>query len=235
MAASGKSDPSPASPETYVRWRNTTLGRITEELEVRLVFELAGALRGRRVLDVGCGDGTYAIEAATRGAVVTALDSDARMLDAARKRADERHATVTFVPGDATRLPLPDASFDVVIGVTVLCLVKEPALGVREMARVLAPGGRVVLGELSRYSCWAASRRARSWLGMGEWRAAHFWSRAELRGLAAQAGLRVRDEGRAVCFPPVAPVARALAPLDAAFARLGVPGAAFIGLAAGVE
>jgi len=63
------------TPSTYARWRSTTLGRITEALEVGVVFELAGDLAGRRVLDLGTGDGTYAMAAAQRGAAVTALDS----------------------------------------------------------------------------------------------------------------------------------------------------------------
>lgn len=62
--------------ETYARWRATTLGAITERVETTVVFDLAGPFRGKRLLDVGAGDGTYAIEAVARGAIVTGLDSE---------------------------------------------------------------------------------------------------------------------------------------------------------------
>ncbi len=138
--------------ETYARWRASTLGSITERVESNVVFALAGPLAGKRVLDVGTGDGTYAIEAATRGALATALDSEQQMLDAARARAEERGHSITLRRGRAEELPFDDASFDVVLAVTVLCFVPEATTAVREMARVLVPGGRLLLGELGRYS-----------------------------------------------------------------------------------
>jgi 2-polyprenyl-3-methyl-5-hydroxy-6-metoxy-1,4-benzoquinol methylase len=58
--------------ETYARWRATTLGSITKPVETKVVFALAG----KRVPDVGTENGTYAIGAAARGALVTAFDSE---------------------------------------------------------------------------------------------------------------------------------------------------------------
>jgi len=55
--------------ETYARWRASPLGSITERVETEVVFALTGQLAGKRVLDVGTGDGTYAVEAAWRGAI----------------------------------------------------------------------------------------------------------------------------------------------------------------------
>lgn len=69
----------PGLADSYARWRTSPLGVITERLEERVVFDLVGPLRGRKVLDVGTGDGTYAIEAARRGAKVTAIDVDPAM------------------------------------------------------------------------------------------------------------------------------------------------------------
>jgi ubiquinone/menaquinone biosynthesis C-methylase UbiE len=80
----------PVSAASYERWRATPLGRTTERLEVKLFFELAGELAGKRVLDVGTGDGTYAIEAAGRRALVAGVDSNPSMLRAARDRASAR-------------------------------------------------------------------------------------------------------------------------------------------------
>jgi 2-polyprenyl-3-methyl-5-hydroxy-6-metoxy-1,4-benzoquinol methylase len=217
---------------TYARWRATTLGGITERVEMSVVFDLIGPLQGRRVLDVGTGDGTYAIEAAAHGAIVTAIDVEPEMLNAARSRATSRGVEVTLQQGHAEKLPFDDASFDVVIAVTVLCFVADVELAAHEMARVLVPGGCLVLGELGRFSVWASERRVRGWLGASTWRRARFWSRADIEGLARSAGLHVGDVRGSVFFPPSAFAARLIAPLEPLLTRLHVPGAAFLTLAA---
>lgn len=218
--------------ETYARWRATTLGRITEQVETNVIFGLTGPLTGARVLDVGTGDGTYAIEAANRGALASGVDAQVEMLEAARVRAADRGLTVAFDEGRAEMLPFENARFDVVLAVTVLCFVADAAAAVREMARVLAPGGRLILGELHRHSVWALERRVRGWLGATTWKRAHFWSRREFAGLANDAGLRVTATRESVFFPPSAIAARAFAPFEPVLTRLHVPGAAFLALAA---
>lgn len=217
---------------TYARWRATTLGSITERVEGEVVFALAGQLVGKRVLDVGTGDGTYALGAAGRGALVTALDREQKMLDAAQARAAQRGLSIGLRKGRVEELPFNDGSFDVILAVTVLCFLPDAAAAVREMARVLAPGGRLVLGELGRYSVWAAERRLRGWLGAGTWRHAHFWSRRELTGIVEAAGLRVAEMRGCVFFPPSQRAARAVAPFEPFLTRMHAPGAAFLAIAA---
>jgi ubiquinone/menaquinone biosynthesis C-methylase UbiE len=222
----------PISPDTYARWRATTLGSITERVETRLVFDLVGSIRAKRVLDVGTGDGNYAIEAARRGAVVTAVDAELEMIEAARCRAAAHQVAVSFEQGRAEALPFEDGSFDVVIAVTVLCLVADAELAVREMARVLAPGGRLVLGELARFSLWAAKRRVQGWLGASTWRGVQFWSRTDLEALVRRAQLEVAALRGSVFFPPSGAAARVVAPLEPLLTGVRAPGAAFLGLAA---
>lgn len=216
----------------YSRWRATTLGSITEQVEKRTVFNLIGPLPLKRLLDVGTGDGTYAIEAAKGGAIVTALDIEQDMLDAVRNRAAKSGVSIGLKNGSIEALPFPDGSFDVVLGITVLCFLPDPEIAVRELARVLTPRGLLVLGDLNRFSIWAAERRMRSWFGNNIWRQVHFRSQDDLKKLVESAGLRVIMTQGSVFFPPNGLAARIMAPLEPLFSFLHAPGAAFIALAA---
>jgi hypothetical protein len=90
----------------------------------------------------------------------------------------------------------------------------------------------MVVGELGRWSVWAALRRSRGWRGDRTWRHARFWSRRELRELAERAGLRVETVRGAVHYPPLAVAARVLGRVDRLLGRLRAPGAAFLVLSA---
>ncbi|HEX4012068.1 MAG TPA: class I SAM-dependent methyltransferase [Solirubrobacteraceae bacterium] len=95
---------------------------------------------GQRILDVATGTGMVARELARRGAEVTALDQSEAMLAVARSRP---HPGVRFVTGEAERLPYDDASFDALTFTYLLRYVDDPAATMRELARVVAPGGAI--------------------------------------------------------------------------------------------
>lgn len=215
-------------PDPYRIWRERPLGALVEGLELDTVMSLAGPLRDRRVLDVGCGDGTYLLAAAERGARAVGVDHSERMLRAARSRARRRSASVELARGDAAALPFPTGAFDVVFAVTVLTFSARPLPALRELSRVLAPGGRLVLAELGEWSLWTLRRRTQAILGSRLWRQAVFRSPAELRRMLADAGLVEEDVRGAIYFPPGEAVASLLARLDPALGRLTPWGAAFI-------
>jgi ubiquinone/menaquinone biosynthesis C-methylase UbiE len=216
------------TPDTNARWRESALGTLTERLEQRAIFTLVGDPSGMMVLDVGCGDGVYAVEVSRRGGMVVGLDRSLPMLEAARTRAAASRAGVGWCQGVAQSLPFRDASFDLVLMVTTLCWAPEPILILREIGRVVRPGGAVIVGELGRWSLWALARRFRGWLGSRAWSGAHFWTTGELREYLSCAGLRVSDIRGAVYYPPSATLAGMMARMEGAWAHLGGYGAAFI-------
>jgi SAM-dependent methyltransferase len=116
--------------------------------------------------------------------------------------------------------------------VTVLCFVYEAERAVAEMARVLRPGGRLVVGELGYWSLWAAHRRIRGWLGNPTWQAAVFRTAKELRDLAQAAGLRGVEIRGAVHYPPCGVAARLVAPVDLWLGRQTTFGSGLLVLAA---
>lgn len=109
------------------------------------VVERAALARGDRVVDVGCGTGNAALAAALQGALVTGVDPAARLLEVARGRATESGLDATFVQGDAASIPLETASADVVLSVFGVIFAPDPAAAAAEIARVTAPGGRILL------------------------------------------------------------------------------------------
>jgi len=220
------------APDVYRSWRGSTVGRISDQLESALVLELAGDVRGCRILDVGCGDGELAVRLAALGAQVTGVDVSSSMIGAARARAERSGVAVTFCEARAEALPFAADSFDLVVAVTVLCFIGNALPTFREASRVLAPGGRLVIGELGRHSTWSAQRRLRAWLGDPLWRRARFRTAGELRGAAESAGLEVQALRGAVFYPRVAFAARAMRHVDPTIGRITTFGAAFIALAA---
>lgn len=154
------------------------------------------------------------------------------MIEAARERARRHGADVAFDVATVQSLPFPSGSFDRVVAITVLCFVEDGAPTFRETARVLRPGGRLVVGELGKSSTWAAVRRLRGWLGNAMWRYARFRTAGDLRRLAHEAGLVVEALRGAIYFPPCGKAARLLGPLDRDIGRLTTFGAAVLVLAA---
>lgn len=219
-------------PDTYSRWRAKPLGRITDELQRRLIMGLVGNVADLAVLDVGCGDGSLAVALAQRGASVAAVDVSPVMIEAARQRASEAAVRVDLHVAGAHELPFADASFDVVVAVTMLCFVADARPVYREIARVLKPGGRLIIGELGRWSTWAAERRVRAWLGSSMWKRGRFRTATELQSLARGVGLVPGKVTGATFYPRAAWAARAMQGLDPAFGRTTTFGAAFLALEA---
>ena len=224
---------SQAGPRAYERWRSSRLGGVTESLEQTCILDFIGQVEGRRILDLGCGDGLLTWTLADRGARAVGIDVDRAMLDVASARpVRSQRQRPRFVEGRIEQLPFPDGSLDVVVIVTVLCLVADRAGAVREAARALRPGGRLVVGDLGRWSAWAARRRAKAWLGSKLCQSAHFSTATGLSHLVERAGLIVEDVRGSVYYPPIGVLAGPLALLDRCFGSITTVGAAFIVLAA---
>lgn len=219
-------------PEAYARWRASEIGTTTDRLERALILELVGDVSGCKILDVGCGDGELAVELVKRGAIVTGIDGSAAMIEAAKKRAQQHDVEIAFQLARAESLPFPSAQFDCVTAITILCFGEDPAPVFPEIARVLRPGGRFIIGELGKWSTWAAARRVRAWLGSKLWRLARFRTVKELRRCAEQAGLTVERVRGAIFYPRVTLAARMLSQLDPALGRHLTVGAAFLALLA---
>jgi ubiquinone/menaquinone biosynthesis C-methylase UbiE len=132
---------------------------------------------GERLLEVGVGTGYYSCELAEWVApdgTLELFDLQQEFLDHVMRVAGERGLS-NLIPtqGDATRLPYEDASVDAVVLTAVLGEIPDTAAALREIRRVLKPGGRLVVGEL-----------------FGD---PHFTTRASLEQMGAEAGLALEE------------------------------------------
>jgi SAM-dependent methyltransferase len=121
---------------------------------VPLLLDVATLRAGERVLDVACGTGAVARVAAQRvgaSGAVTGLDLNAGMLAVARSLPRPAGAAITWIERDASASGLPAGRFDVVLCQQGLQFFRDKTAALREMRRVLAPGGRLAL------SVWCAS------------------------------------------------------------------------------
>jgi SAM-dependent methyltransferase len=120
------------------RWLHRKNVRIWELLVARLPCEA--------FLDAGCGDGAYLRLVARSGRIpgrVVGVDISERILETARRAAEP--IEVELVRANIEALPFPDASFDLVLCSQAIEHLLDPALGARELARVLTPGGTLIL------------------------------------------------------------------------------------------
>jgi demethylmenaquinone methyltransferase/2-methoxy-6-polyprenyl-1,4-benzoquinol methylase len=143
-------------PETQVRAMFDRIARVYDRMNSlmtagmhhrwrRRAADLTRVGPGSRALDVATGTGDLAIELSSRGADVIGLDFSERMLELARTKAP----AIEFVQGNALELAYPDASFDAVTVGFGARNFADLDRGLRELARVTRPGGRVVILEIT--------------------------------------------------------------------------------------
>ncbi len=199
----------------YDAWFRGPAGRVLFPIEadtVRLVLQGAP----RPWLEVGVGTGAFAAELG----VELGLDPAGEPMLYARRRG------VTCIQGVAEALPFRDGSIGALLLVVTVCFLEDPTVALREAARALAPGGRVIIGEVTADSAWGRAYRKLGEAGHPFYAPARFFTMRQTEELLAAVGLRATRYASTL----VQPYARLPQPEPA---RAGVAeGASFVAIAA---
>ncbi len=169
--------------------------------------------RRGRIVEVGCGTGGLLAAARRSGLAIEGVDIASRWLVVARRRLDDLGLSAPLIAASADRLPYPDASVDAIVADSLLEHLDDPASAIREWARVLRPGGALILWSPNRRTLavdphvrlWALGYLPRAWMpGYVRWRRGDAWppaclSPGEAGRMAADAGFGpIRVEAPAI-------------------------------------
>ncbi len=131
------------------KWDALRQGFFSETVREK-TFEAAGVVAGKIAADIGAGSGFVTEGLLRRGLRVIAVDRSEAMLEEMRRKFGKGGA-VEYRIGDAESLPLEDRSVDYVFANMFLHHVESPLAALREMARIVKPGGRLVITDLDRH------------------------------------------------------------------------------------
>jgi len=134
--------------EAYKRWSNnydTDLPYLFEA-EMNRVFPLLGEIRGKNILDLGCGTGRYSILLAKKGANVTAVDFSREMLNIAKNKAKNQRLKINFKQVDLkNNFPFKKEEFDIILVMLLLGHFKHPGYLLKKISKSLRLGGICII------------------------------------------------------------------------------------------
>jgi len=202
----------------FTRWRERRINQEAYQSDrLARLEQIAGRVDGVRLLDLGAGMGGFAVAAALRGAQVVASEYNPAYCRIILLRAARYHLHLPVINAAGEALPLPDAAFDAVVCWDVIEHVQSPDRVLREIARVLRPGGVALITVINRrawidphyhmrginwmprpFAEWLIARRGRSKQGaafrdMQRLSDMHYFEYQTFTALAARCRFSVRD------------------------------------------
>lgn len=161
------------------QWDNLRKGFFSEAVREK-AFDVAGVMPGKLAADIGAASGFVTEGLLKRGLRVIAVERSEAMLEEMRRKFGEGGA-VEYRIGEAESLPLEDGSVDYVFANMVLHHVDSPSAAIREMARIVKPGGRLIITDLDRHDFeFLRTEHCDRWMG---------FDRPEMARWLAEAGL----------------------------------------------
>jgi SAM-dependent methyltransferase len=143
-----------------------------------VLLRLLGDVRGRRVLDAGCGQGYFSRMLADRGAIVVGVEPGQSLFDYAEEKEAERQQGIRYVQADLSRLPSLGPPFDLCVASMVLPVIPDWTAAMRNCVAALAPGGIFVFAV--NHPCF--ERLWSTWQEHGCYRVSEYFAQYEIAG-----------------------------------------------------
>jgi ubiquinone/menaquinone biosynthesis C-methylase UbiE len=137
----------------YDAWYNTAVGKCIDEIETRCAFSLLQPRTGQHILDVCCGTGNFSIKLAKMGCHVTGLDVSNNMLEAAKEKALQQQAAITFINSDCLAAALPE-QYDSILSMAGFEFLEDPQSVYNHLMQFLKPNGVLVIGTIQKGGEW---------------------------------------------------------------------------------
>jgi 2-polyprenyl-6-hydroxyphenyl methylase/3-demethylubiquinone-9 3-methyltransferase len=165
---------------------------------MRFLKDTIGSVKGKSILDIGCGGGLISMPLCRLGAKVTGIDADSQAILVARNHAKAENLSINFISGAAEDLVAKKQEYDVVLALEVIEHVENPSLFVELCAKLVKPDGLIIFSTLNRtWKSYAlgiiAAERILKWVPAGT----HDWKKfikpSELAKITESNGLFLRS------------------------------------------
>ncbi len=186
--------------DKYDSWYQSRVGKYVDLTEKIQVFSLLKDSSGI-VLDLGCGTGNYTVELFKRSFKVIGCDVSKEMLRIAKNKLPE----VVLIRANAYKLPFKKDSFDIVLSITMFEFIKNPEEILKEVYRILKPGGKFILGTMNQRSLWFIFKKLKSLFVETAYRYANFYTPGRLKKLCLRSGFRDVQTRGVIYFPSFFP------------------------------
>jgi 2-polyprenyl-6-hydroxyphenyl methylase/3-demethylubiquinone-9 3-methyltransferase len=163
---------------------------------MRFLKDTIGVIKGKSILDIGCGGGLISAPLSRLGGNVTGVDADKQAISTAAQHAAHENLSIEFIAGAAENLVEQGRKFDVVLALEIIEHVENPALFVKLCTNLVKPGGLVIFSTLNRtWKSYAlgiiAAERILNWVPVGTHNWTKFIKPSELADMAQKNGLHI--------------------------------------------
>lgn len=139
----------------YDIWFENAVGKFVDDVETECIFSLVDNIKGKKILDIGCGTGHLSQKLNKEGAQVTGIDISQKMLDKACAKRDKLGLDIEYKNMDVYNLKFEDGTFDYVFSMAAFEFIEDMENAFESIKRLLKDDGIIIIGTIQKIGAWA--------------------------------------------------------------------------------